>query len=115
MLLLGLDLGTSSAKALLLDASGAVRGEASAGYAVASPRPGWAESDPEAWWHAAGVAVRRAAGGRAGRVTALGLSGQMHGVVLADAGGGPLRPAVLWPDLRAEREAEAWRALPTAL
>lgn len=115
MLLLGLDLGTSSAKALLLDAGGSVLGEGAAGYAVASPRPGWAETDPEDWWRAAGLAVRRAAGGRADRVAALGLSGQMHGVVLADAAGEPARPAVLWPDLRAEREAEAWRTLPSAL
>ena len=114
-LLVGLDLGTSSAKALLLDPSGAVMGEGAAGYEVASPRPGWAETDPEDWWRAAGLAVRRAVGGRGRRVAALGLSGQMHGVVLAAGDGRPLRPAALWADVRAEREAGEWRDLPPPL
>jgi xylulokinase len=114
-MLVGLDLGTSSAKALLLDASGAVLGEGGADYAVVSPRPGWAESEPEDWWRAAGLAVRRALDGQGRGVAALGLSGQMHGVVLAAEDGRPMRPAALWADLRAEREAREWRDLPEAL
>jgi xylulokinase len=114
-LLLGLDLGTSSAKALLLDAGGAVVGEGGAGYAVVSARPGWAETDPAEWWRAAALAVRRAVGSRSAGVAAVGLSGQMHGLVLADADARPLRPAALWPDVRAEAEAEEWRRLPETL
>lgn len=108
---LGLDLGTGSAKALLLDEDGGVLGEGSASYAVASPRPGWAESDPGEWWGACAGVVRRAVGERGGSVRALGLSGQMHGVVLSDRTGTPLRPAVIWADARSEGQLGAYRAL----
>ena len=93
-MLLGLDLGTSSVKALLMDEDGAALGEGSASYAVRAPRPGWAESS------SGGLVGRRSGsdwccrGRRGAEVTALGLSGQMHGVVLADELGLPLRPAV---------------------
>ena len=109
--LLGLDLGTGSAKALLLAGDGAVVGEGSAPYAVLSPRPGWAESRPEDWWDAVVSAVRDALGGRGSDVAAVGLSGQMHGVVLSDVGGTPLRPAVLWADTRSVGELDAYRRL----
>jgi len=108
---LGLDLGTGSAKALLLDRDGEVLGEGSASYGVSSPRPGWAESDPGEWWGACAGAVRRAVGEHGGRVSALGLSGQMHGVVLSDAAGEPLRPAVIWADARSEGQLAAYRGL----
>ena len=104
MLLLGLDLGTGSAKALLIDASGIVRGEGVAPYPIHSPCPGWAESDPQDWWNACATAVRAAVGGRGASVAALGLSGQMHGVVLSEAAGRPLRPAVLWADARSDEQ-----------
>ena len=86
-MLLGLDLGTGSVKALLQDEDGGVRGEGSAPYPVRAPHPGWAESSPEDWWRAVGVAARAAVGRRGPEVAALGLSGQMHGIVLADARG----------------------------
>ncbi|PZA07125.1 MULTISPECIES: xylulokinase [unclassified Meiothermus] len=108
---LGLDLGTGSLKVLLLDEAGRVRGEASRAYPVRSPRPGWAESDPQAWWSAAGEAVRKAVPDPA-RVQAIGLSGQMHGVVLCQADGAPLRPAILWADGRSGAELELYRRLP---
>ena len=114
-MLLGLDLGTGSAKALLLSADGAVLGEGSVAYPVHSPRPGWAESDPEDWWEACATAVRAAVGDRGASVRALGLSGQMHGVVLSDAGGSPSRPAVLWADVRSADRLEAYRKLPEEL
>ena len=114
-MLLGLDLGTGSAKALLLSADGAVWGEGSAAYPVRSPSPGGAESDPEDWWGACAAAVRGAVGDRGAAVRALGLSGQMHGVVLTDAGGRPLRPAVLWADVRSADRLEAYRELPGRL
>ncbi len=110
-MLLGLDLGTGSVKALLLAEDGAVLGEGSAAYPVRSPRPGWAESSPEDWWNAAVAAARGAVGGRGAEVAALGLSGQMHGVVLSDGGGRPLRPAVLWADARSGAELDAYRGL----
>jgi xylulokinase len=114
-MLLGIDLGTGSVKALLLDISGTVVAEASSPYPVQSPQPGWAETDPEAWWSAVGVAVRQAvaqsqvAGSET--VQAIGLSGQMHGVVLAHANGDPLRPAILWADMRSRAALEAYHHL----
>ena len=110
-MLLGLDLGTSSVKALLLDEGGAPLGEGSASYAVRAPRPGWAESSPEDWWAAVLEAKDAAVGRRGAEVTALGLSGQMHGVVLVDELGLPLPPAVLWADARSGAELEAYRRL----
>ncbi len=107
---LGIDLGTSSCKALLLDTSGAVLGRGSSGYAVNAPRPGWAESSPLAWWHAVGDAVRQAVPDGL-QVRAIGLSGQMHGVVLCDGSSAPLRDAVLWADTRSAAQLEVFGAL----
>ena len=109
---LGLDLGTSSAKAIVTDTGGRVLAQASAGYAVSSAQAGYAESDPADWWsavracarEAVDVAVRaavRAGDARAARPAAIGLSGQMHGLVLTSADGEALRPALLWADSRA--------------
>jgi sugar (pentulose or hexulose) kinase len=100
-MLLGLDVGTSSAKALLLDRRGQVVAEAGAPYPVEHPQPGWAETDPEAWWSAVVAAVRALPAPARGAVRALGLSGQMHGAVLCDGEGRSLRPAILWTDGRA--------------
>jgi xylulokinase len=108
---LGLDLGTSSLKALLLDVDGAIIGTASAAYPMTTPQPGWAESDPEDWWQAAGEAVHEAAGAHRSEIAAIGVSGQMHGVVLSDDAGEPLRPAILWPDGRSRRQLEAYGEL----
>src|SRR5918993_2731390 len=110
-MLLGLDLGTSSVKALLMAEGGAILGEGSSSYAVRAPRPGWAESTPEDWWAAVLEATDAAVGWRGPKVTALGLSGQMHGVVLVDEVGLPLRPAVLWADARSGAELAAYRGL----
>src|SRR5215210_8713519 len=101
-MLLGLDLGTSSVKALLLTEDGAVLGEGSDSYVVRAPHPGWAESSPEDWWEAVLEASAAAVGPRGTEVAAIGLSGQMHGVVLADERGFPLRPAILWADARSD-------------
>lgn len=112
---LGIDLGTSSVKALLLTRDGRVAGEASAAYPVLAPRPGWAESEPAAWWEAAATAVRALVERHGSAVEGVGLSGQMHGVVLASASGAPLRPAVLWADGRARAEVAAYARLPAAM
>ena len=113
--LLGIDLGTSSVKVVLTDPAGAVLAQASAEYPVDRVQPGWAETDPEAWWSAIRDTVARVLADRPGsRPVGIGLSGQMHGVVLCSADGTPVRPAVLWADARAETELEVLAALPAA-
>jgi xylulokinase len=113
MAVLGLDFGTSGVKALVLADEGVVSAVASAPCSVERPRPGWAEADPASWLGAARVAVREALGA-AGRepLRAVGLAGQMHGVVACDASGRPVRPALLWPDRRAVDVLGTWRDLP---
>ena len=112
---LGLDLGTSSAKAVVTDTGGRILAQASAGYAVTSAMAGYAESDPADWWSAVRSCAREAVGEavRAGgtRPAAIGLSGQMHGLVLASADGAALRPALLWADSRATGALAAYRRL----
>src|ERR1700694_4000358 len=108
---LGLDLGTRSLKALVLDVDGSIVGTGSAEYPMTTPQPGWAQSDPQVWWEVAGSAVHEAAGGHASEIAAVGVCGQMHGVVLSDDAGDPLRPAILWADGRSRRQLEAYSAL----
>ena len=112
---LGADVGTSGLKLVALDAGGEVVAEAESDYEPDRPRPGWAQSDVRTWRRRLEVTLARISPSLAGtRVRALGLSGQMHGAVLVDAGGRALGPALLWPDERAERELARWRALPAA-
>lgn len=112
---LGLDLGTSGLKGVLLDDSGAVLATAEAAYAFDSPRPGWAEIDPGAWEQAArAVVARLLSDAPDARVASLAVDGQMHGAVLVDARGEAVRPAMLWPDTRAVAELGAWRDAPPA-
>lgn len=106
---LGIDIGTSSTKTLLIDETGAVRGQATAEYPVLTPRAGWTEQDPEEWWQATVKTVRQVvqeANLKPTDVRAIGLSGQMHGSVFLDANNQVLRPALLWNDQRTERECE---------
>jgi FGGY-family pentulose kinase len=107
-LLLGLDVGTQSLRAALVDLGGRTVAFGVEPIATAYPRPGWAEQDPRRWWEAAGLAVRAAlAGGevRADRIAGIGLSCTACTVVACDLDGQPLRPALLWMDQRAAREA----------
>lgn len=100
---LGIDIGTQSAKCVVLDANGQVRGVGQQGYGLLTPRPQWIEQDPQAWWNAAVTAVRdalRAANVMAGRVRGIGVTGQMHGAVVLGADLIPLRPAIIWMDRR---------------
>jgi sugar (pentulose or hexulose) kinase len=99
-MLLGLDIGTSSTKALLLDDRGEAVAEASAPYAVEHPGPGRAETDPARWWEAVVSATGRLPSAGRAAVRGIGFSGQMHGVVLSRADGTPVRPAILWLDGR---------------
>jgi len=110
---LGVDLGTSGLKLALLDRTGRVRGETETAYDVASPRPGWAETDARVWstaWDAARRELSPAL--REVELAGISVTGQMHGVVLVDRHGSPVRPAVLWPDTRAEEVVDDWRRLP---
>jgi len=110
---LGVDLGTSSVKVILTDPSGRELASSSGEYPISRPEPDWAEVDPEDWWLAIGKAVRTVIAAAAGALpSGIGLSGQMHGVVLCRADGAPVRPAVLWADARAEAELDIYRNLP---
>src|SRR5262245_52211075 len=102
-LLLGIDVGTSGTKALLIEPGGRVVASATEEYPLYTPRPLWAEQDPCDWWTASVRAIRRVLGTpgvSAERIAGVGLSGQMHGLVLLDAAGAVLRPAILWNDQR---------------
>ena len=115
---LGIDLGTSGVKAVLVDAGDHVVAATTAPLSVARPHPAWSEQDPEDWWSATDAAVRelRARTPDALRaVRAVGLSGQMHGATLLDAHDTVLRPAILWNDGRSAAECVApERALPAS-
>ncbi len=103
--LVGLDVGTTAAKGLAIDPDGRVLAEAQASYPLSTPHPGWAEQDPACWWQAA-EQVLGALRDRAGAPAAIGLSGQMHGLVALDAADRVLRPAILWNDQRTGAECE---------
>ena len=102
---LGLDLGTSGLKALLVREDGSVAGEATAPLTVERPRPGWSEQDPASWRDACAAACREL--DDLGAVRAVGLSGQMHGATLVGGDDRALRPCMLWNDTRAHAEAAA--------
>ena len=104
---LGIDLGTSEVKLLLLDANGHIVGHAGVPLALSRPLPLWSEQQPAHWWQATedAVALLRAAHpAEFAQVRAIGLSGQMHGAVLLDAQDRVLRPAILWNDGRSHDE-----------
>jgi len=100
---LGLDVGTSSVKAIVVDARGKIVARASEPLKLRAPQPGWAEQNPTDWWKATTSVCKRAVaatrGGRAA-IAAVGISGQMHSSVFLDAGGRVIRPALLWCDGR---------------
>ncbi|HEX7974793.1 MAG TPA: xylulokinase, partial [Anaerolineales bacterium] len=102
-LLLGIDVSTTGAKALLVDERGSVIASATTPLALSTPRPLWAEQDPQEWWAGVAASIRQAlarAGVTGAAVAAIGLTGQMHGLVLLDENGNVLRPAILWNDQR---------------
>ena len=108
---LGIDIGTGSVKAVVLDAAGTQLGAGSAPVQLKEPRPGWVESDPDEWWTALRTAVAHAVSDEGARVATVGLSGQMHGVVLSGLDGAPLRPALVSLDRRALPDLDAYRSI----
>jgi len=98
--LVGLDVGTTGAKAIAISPEGELLATAEEDYGLSTPRPGWAEQDPEDWWRASQAALARLGHEPA----AIGLSGQMHGLVALDGADRVLRPAILWNDQRTARE-----------
>jgi xylulokinase len=113
---LGMDVGTSGVKAVLVDEAGAIAATASRALTLSHPHPLWSEQDPDAWVSAAIGAVDDLAASHpheTARVRGIGLSGQMHGATLLGADGVPLRPAILWNDGRSHAEcAELERRCP---
>ena len=114
---LGMDVGTSGVKAVLVNESGAIVATASCGLTLSHPAPLFSEQDPDAWVDAAIAAVDSLAAahpGETAQVRGIGLSGQMHGATLLGADGRPLRPAILWNDGRSHAEcAELERLCPS--
>jgi xylulokinase len=100
--LVGLDVGTTGVKALALSPDGDVLATATRGYPLSTPRTGWAEQDPDDWWLAAEAALAEVSTGR--EVAGIGLSGQLHGLVVLDDAGRVIRPAILWNDQRTQAE-----------
>lgn len=106
---LGIDVSTTSSKALIIDEKGVVIAVASSPHTLQNPKPLWSEQDPREWWQAVSACIRAAlqkAGVRGDQVTAVGLTGQMHGLVLLDAAGKVLRPAILWNDQRTQAQCD---------
>ena len=109
---IGLDTSTTATKALLMDADGSVIGIGRSEYGYDTPRPLWAEQSPDLWWQATIEAVQQvlANSGIAGEeVGAIGLTGQMHGLVVLDDAGRVLRPSILWNDQRTGAETDEIR------
>jgi xylulokinase len=100
--LIGIDVGTSSAKGVVINEHGAVLEEAEHPIPISMPHPGWSEQDPEDWWTATEAVLRNLDGAAA---DGIGLSGQMHGLVALGADRRPLRPAILWNDGRSQPQA----------
>ena len=99
MSLVGIDVGTTGVKAIRISETGEVLARAEEEYPLSIPQPGWAEQDPEDWWRATEAALDAV-----GREGPIGLTGQMHGLVLLDAADRVLRPAILWNDQRTGAE-----------
>ncbi|MGJ5620942.1 xylulokinase [Sulfitobacter sp. MF3-043] len=112
---LGLDLGTSGLRALLVDETGTTIGAAEAHYSVSHPHPGWSEQDPQHWLDALAAtlaALRADHAGAVSKLRGIGISGHMHGATLIDEKGAVLRPCILWNDTRSHAEAAHLDATP---
>ena len=105
--LLGVDIGTSGTKTVLFDQGGGTVASATVEYPLYQPRIGWAEQDPRDWWRAVHESIAQVMAGRdPDEVAGIGLSGQMHGMVLLDERDEVLRPSIIWCDQRTQRECD---------
>jgi len=108
MYVLGIDIGTGGTRALIIDKYGKVVSSATEEHEpFASPQIGWAEQKPDDWWRAAGIAVRKALGNAdlgGDAIACVGFSGQMHGAVMLDDADAVVRPALIWCDVRTEKQ-----------
>lgn len=110
---LGIDSSTTATKALLIDSDGQQVGVASSEYPLSTPKPLWAEQDPDLWWNAAQQSIRQVITGSGvdlSSIAGVGLTGQMHGLVLLDEAGQVLRPAILWNDQRSAAQCDEIRS-----
>lgn len=106
---LGIDTSTTSSKALIIDERGEVIAVASSPHTLQTPRPLWSEQNPLEWWEAVSASIKSVlekAGLRGEAISAVGLTGQMHGLVLLDEAGNVLRPAILWNDQRTQSQCD---------
>lgn len=106
---LGIDIGTSGAKTLLINITGKAIASATDTYPLSTPRPLWAEQDPEDWWKATSSTIRSIlskSGINPSEIEGIGLSGQMHGAVFLDADNQALRPSIIWCDQRTQAECD---------
>src|SRR5215467_1135523 len=110
MHVLGLDVGTGGTRAVIIGANGQIVASATEEHEpFASPKIGWAEQRPEDWWRAAGIAIREAldqAKLRGEQISCVGFSGQMHGAVMLDGSDEVVRPALIWCDVRTEKQCQ---------
>src|SRR5258708_26657686 len=107
--LLGIDIGTSGTKTILIDPSGEVHARATMEYPLYCPKPLWSEQDPEDWWKATAGTIKevlQSSGVSPDEIKGIGLSGQMHGAVFLDEDDNVLRRAILWNDQRTQAESD---------
>lgn len=97
---LGIDIGTSGVKSIIMDEDGRVVAQATTPLSVSRSKPLWSEQDPQDWWQATSLSIGRLPQEERRNVSAIGLAGQMHGATILDAADKPLRPAILWNDGR---------------
>ena len=112
-LLLGVDVSTTGAKALLIDQSGRVINSATTPLTLNTPRPLWSEQDPQQWWQGIKTSIKTALSGAdvsPESIAGIGLTGQMHGLVMLDEYGEVLRPAILWNDQRTSSQCDQIRS-----
>ena len=117
MAVLGIDLGTSGCKTVLVSRDGSILASATAEYALSTPKPLWSEQDPHAWWKGLVESVRAVLAKHPGeKIEGIGIGGQMHGATLLDANDAVVRPAILWNDGRCQAECdELHRRVPSLI
>ena len=107
MYYIGVDLGTSSVKLLMMDGSGKIERIVSREYPIAFPHPGWSEQDPDDWWRETKEGIRQLTEGfDKSQIAGLSFGGQMHGLVILDKDDQVIRPAILWNDGRTQKQTD---------